>query len=219
MTSSTIHPNDRIDNYITAITKDVISFETYADKATAKKDEIIKYCDGKGNYQRTNAENAWEKIITGQHTCSNCTGKGHTMKTFKVDVETIQNVNLGLFEREQPKVGIFSDLSKVEVEMNKQKYTYLYGVRGKDFADADIKTQFQNKDEYKYEIIKPSTVHQIIVLIAVFLDPERWENEGQSIWSADEIRDTLIQNIINLAVIEVFMIENPDVYLEFYDSY
>lgn len=75
------------------------------------------------------------------------------------------------------------------------------------------------EDEYKYEIIKPSTVHQIIVLIAAFLDPERWENEGQSIWSADEIRDTLVQNIINLAAIEVFMIENPDIYLEFYDSY
>ena len=75
------------------------------------------------------------------------------------------------------------------------------------------------EDEYKYEIDKPSTVHQIIVLIAAFLDPERWENEGQSIWSADEIRDTLVQDIINLAAIEVFMIENPDVYLEFYDSY
>jgi hypothetical protein len=30
------------------------------------------------------------------------------------------------------------------------------------------------EDEYKYEIDKPSTVHQIIVLIAAFLDPERW---------------------------------------------
>ena len=118
---------------------------------SAEKDEIIKYCDGRGNYQRTSANNAWEDIITGQHTCSNCKGTGHSMKTFKVDVEIIQNVNLGLFEREQPKVGIFSDLSKVEVEMNKQKYTYLYGVRGKDFADADIKTQFQNKDEYTYQ--------------------------------------------------------------------
>ena len=74
-------------------------------------------------------------------------------------------------------------------------------------------------DEYRYEIDKPETVEEIIELIAVFLDPERWENEGQSIWTADEARPGLIQDIVNLAVIQVFMEENPDVYLEFYDSY
>lgn len=99
----------------------------------------------------------------------------------------------------------------VEIIYWRRNYGLRYGVLdilGKRF-----------EDNYKYEISKPSTVHQIIVLIAAFLDPEKWENEGQSIWSADEIRDTLVQNIINLAAIEVFMIENPDVYLEFYDSY
>lgn len=79
--------------------------------------------------------------------------------------------------------------------------------------------RFAGESEYRFEIDKPETVGQIIELIAMFLNPERWENDGQSIWSADEIRDTLVQNIINLAAIEVFMIENPDVYLEFYDSY
>ena len=74
-------------------------------------------------------------------------------------------------------------------------------------------------DEYRYEIDKPETVEEIIELIAVFLDPERWENEGQSIWTADEARHGLIQDIVNLAAIQVFMEENPDVYLEFYDSY
>ena len=75
------------------------------------------------------------------------------------------------------------------------------------------------EDEYKYEIIKPETVEEIIELIAIFLDPEKWENDGQSIWSADKARPGLIRDIINLAAIQIFMEENPDVYLEFYDSY
>lgn len=75
------------------------------------------------------------------------------------------------------------------------------------------------EDEYKYEIDKPETVESIIELIAIFLDPEKWENDGQSIWSADKARPGLIRDIINLAAIQIFMEENPDVYLEFYDSY
>lgn len=74
-------------------------------------------------------------------------------------------------------------------------------------------------DEYRYEIDKPETVESIIELIAIFLDPEKWENDGQSIWSADKARPGLIRDIINLAAIQIFMEENPDVYLEFYDSY
>ena len=75
------------------------------------------------------------------------------------------------------------------------------------------------EDGYKYEIDKPETVEEIIELIAIFLDPEKWENDGQSIWSADEARPGLLRDIVNLAAIQVFMEENPDVYLEFYDSY
>ena len=74
-------------------------------------------------------------------------------------------------------------------------------------------------DEYKYEIDKPETVEQIIELIVTFLDPKKWENEGQSIWTADEARPGLLRDIVNLTAIQVFMEENPDVYLEFYDSY
>ena len=75
------------------------------------------------------------------------------------------------------------------------------------------------EDEYRYEIDKPETVEEIIELIAIFLDPEKWENDGQSIWSADKARPGLLRDIVNLAAIQVFMEENPDVYLEFYDSY
>lgn len=72
---------------------------------------------------------------------------------------------------------------------------------------------------YSYYADKPSQVIEVIEIIASFLDEEKWEEEGNSIWTYDEVRPVLIQNIINLALICGFMEENPDIYLEFYDSY
>ena len=162
VTSSTIHPNDRIDNYITAITKDVISFETYTDTETSKRDEVIKYCNGDGTCKHTNPNNAWGDIVIGQYNCSDCKKEGHTLKTFKVDVETIQNVNLGLFEREQPDVALTTDLSKVEVTMNGQKYTYKYGVKSDETKDVGLKTQFETKYTYEYKRpVNPSDISYI----------------------------------------------------------
>ena len=74
-------------------------------------------------------------------------------------------------------------------------------------------------EQYKFEIDNPMQVLTVIEIIASFLDEEKWEDEGNSIWSYTEIRPILIQNIINLALVHAFMCENPDVYLEFYDSY
>ena len=74
-------------------------------------------------------------------------------------------------------------------------------------------------DQYYFNIETPSQVLEFIEIIASFLDEERWEDDGNSIWSYEEERPNLIQNIINLALIHAFMRENPDVYLVFYDSY
>ena len=74
-------------------------------------------------------------------------------------------------------------------------------------------------EQNKFEIDNPMQVLTVIEIIASFLNEETWENEGNSIWSYEEIRPVLIQNIVNLAAIHTFMCENPDIYLEFYDSY
>ena len=74
------------------------------------------------------------------------------------------------------------------------------------------------ENQWKFELT-PSKVLRMIELTASWLDRERWENEGNSIWEYDEIRKVLIRDISNLAIIYGFMLENPDVYLEFYDSY
>lgn len=79
--------------------------------------------------------------------------------------------------------------------------------------------RFASEEQYIFEIDKPEQVLQFIELISSWLNEEKWQEEGDSIWDYNEIRETLIQNIINLAVIYMYMIMYPDVYLEFYDSY
>ena len=75
------------------------------------------------------------------------------------------------------------------------------------------------EDEYRFDIDTPADVMTFIEIIASWLNEDRWETEGRSIWTYEEARPVLIQNIINLAMIHAFMTENPDIYLEFYDSY
>lgn len=77
-----------------------------------------------------------------------------------------------------------------------------------------------SETQYKFELEKPSDVLLLIELTAQWLDEDRWENEGNSIWGYQEsARKHLITDISNLAIIYGWMLNNPDVYLEFYDSY
>ena len=76
-----------------------------------------------------------------------------------------------------------------------------------------------SEDQYKFEIDTPESVLTLIELTAKWLDKDRWEDEGSSIWEYDIARPHLIQDISNLAIIYGWMLNNPDVYLEFYDSY
>ena len=124
----TEYPDNWTDKNITAITKSVTSYER---GDTETRTEIIKYCNGNGRYDRTKYDDPTVVQKNISHTCENCEGTGHTKDiwTYDVEVEKIINVNLGLFRREQPDVAIFSDLTKVQVTMNGQAYTYLYGVR------------------------------------------------------------------------------------------
>ena len=80
---------------------------------------------------------------------------------------------------------------------------------------------FPNEDEnnYRYLIETPQQVFELIKIIVSFMNKEKWEEDGDSIWDYNEILPILQQNVINLAIIAAFMKNNPDVYLEFYDSY
>lgn len=77
----------------------------------------------------------------------------------------------------------------------------------------------QGRDNYHYEINTPEQLFEIVHVIFSFMDEKVWEDEGQSIWLYDEVKSRLEQDIINLILMIPFMRVNPDVYLEFYDSY
>ena len=76
-------------------------------------------------------------------------------------------------------------------------------------------------NEYRGEFIidTPAQVFDIMKIIISFMNKEKWEKEGDSIWDYEEIIDTLQRDVGNLAIIASFMKNNPDVYLIFYDSY
>ncbi len=76
-------------------------------------------------------------------------------------------------------------------------------------------------EEWKFNIETPNDVLALIALTAKWLDKDRWLDEGDSIWDYEEdgVAQHLIIDICNLALIYGFMLNNPDVYLEFYDSY
>lgn len=76
-----------------------------------------------------------------------------------------------------------------------------------------------NNNEYHYLIETPEEVFTLIKIIVSWMDKEKWEEEGDSIWEYEEVRHMLQQNVINLAIIAAFMKNNPDIYLTFYDSY
>lgn len=78
---------------------------------------------------------------------------GHSVKRKSITNLIIYNVNLGLFKREQPDIALTSDIQKVDVTMNKQKYTYVYGHKGDPSYNDSVfgtKVKFQNKYTYTY---------------------------------------------------------------------
>lgn len=82
-----------------------------------------------------------------------------------------------------------------------------------------IVNTFSTYEDYDYIIETPQQVFDLIQIIISFMNKEKWEKDGDSIWDYDEILPILQQNVINLAVIAAFMKNNSDVYLIFYDSY
>ena len=150
------------DKNVKATTQNVISFDNYPYKTTETRTENVRCCKG-DKYIRTNPENNWdtpieEKIDEHTEHSKQCT------RTYDVEVGVINDVNLGLFEREQPEIGITTDLKNVEVMMNNQKYTYIYDAFVEENQNVvGMKTDFQNKYTYTYRgPVNPATIAEAI---------------------------------------------------------
>lgn len=84
----------------------------------------------------------------------------------------------------------------------------------------EIVGSFQHHDEYNTILFEtPEQVRKLISIIASWLNETKWNEEGDSIWEYESAARNLINVIVNLSTIYAFMQNNPDVYLEFYDSY
>lgn len=76
-----------------------------------------------------------------------------------------------------------------------------------------------HEGDYYYYLEKPEEVIHMIEIVASWMDEKHWDEDGDSIWSYQEIKYTLIDWIINLAIIYTFIESNPDCCLQLYNSY
>ena len=56
-------------------------------------------------------------------------------------------------------------------------------------------------------------------VIIPFLDSDRWEDEGSSIWSFDEMAEHLAWDVAMLMWLAAYIEDHPEVEVTFYDSY
>lgn len=75
-----------------------------------------------------------------------------------------------------------------------------------------------NSDQYITEI-GVEDIPAIIRMLYKFLSEEYWSKYGDSIWEYEDIKEKLVQNIINLKWLYYFMQKNDNIEVEFYDSY
>lgn len=73
-------------------------------------------------------------------------------------------------------------------------------------------------DEYEIKI-DADAADVIADVINGWMDPEKWETEGDSIWEYEVMAPHLEQDIINLKWLAEYLDENPETECYFYDSY
>ena len=89
----------------------------------------------------------------------------------------------------------------------------------KEFGWKDVNMCDDIADMKVYLIETPAQVLKLIEVTASWFNEEIWEEEGNSILEYESARKHLVEDIINYSILYSFMQQNPDVFLEFYDSY
>ena len=100
----------------------------------------INSAEGTAYWQEQMAQgNEPDVYVKGQKGCSS----PHHEYEDRVDSWRINNINLGLVQREQPDIALGSDIEAVRIIMNNQEFTYIYNKRGL--------AQMSNIEHYKVE--------------------------------------------------------------------
>jgi len=95
-----------------------------------------------------------------------------------------------------------------------------WGLRNRIFDIIDDAAKVEvDGEECGYELIRADLVQIQQMLIDYLRYPERW-NEERNFWSFNDIKQSLMQNIINLGwMIEYMRLESPMALVYFIDSY
>ena len=110
------------------------------------------------------------------------------------------------------------DYDGVEVIYHRKDWGWRNSIM-KEFGWKDVNMCDDIVDMRAYLIETPAQVLKLIEVTASWLNEEKWENEGNSIWEYESARKHLVEDIINYSILYSFMQQNPDIFLEFYDSY
>lgn len=74
------------------------------------------------------------------------------------------------------------------------------------------------QDGYCYDLDSEDLIAIAKILIK-FSSREYWEQEDDSIWSYEEMKDNINQHIINVIWLATYKENNPEVIIQFIDSY
>ena len=119
----------------------------------------------------------------------------------------------------------FPDYVEFNYDSLENEYEICYwrkclGLRGRIFDIIDNATKVEvDGEECRYELIRADLVQIQQMLIDYLRYPDRWDEEN-NYWGFDDMKQNLMQNIINLGwMIDYMRLENPMAFVYFLDSY
>ena len=144
-------------------------------------------------------------------------------KIFYID-ESASNPGYFLVRTDITKIPFETTIGSLAVLPFSNSYTeegeeIVYWRKNWGLRDAVKRVLGMGQEEYVYEIDTPRQILNIVEIIFHFKDKVAWKDEGRSIWTYSEIEPILQRDIINLTLMVPFIQANPDVYIEFYDSF
>lgn len=119
-------------------------------------------------------------------------------------------------------IGKYNELAKIFGPdplnaNNKENYEICYWRKCWGIRDAIIKElKVNGNGEFK---LSKDNILAIINILVYFFDEKIWNNEADSIWSFEEIRECLLKQISNLYNLLAYWNSHPNLEVYFYDSY